>query len=64
MSKDKSVSGDAVKEIWVHSPPGGSIYIEPISGDAIPYEGRKVFETPFWKRRINAGDVIKGKPKK
>ncbi len=60
MAKQKN----QIKEITVRSPEGGTIYQEPISGDVIPYEGKRVPLKSFWKRRLRDGDVVTGKSKR
>lgn len=47
-----------VKEIMVKTPDVSSVFIEPVSGFKVSYEGTMVPNTPFWQRRVMNGDVL------
>jgi len=39
-------------------PAPGRLVPDPESGDLLPADGRGVIDSPYWRRRINDGDVI------
>jgi len=47
-----------LNEIVVASPQGGTIYREPVSGDTVPYEGKIVPDTPFWRLIVSQKLVL------
>jgi hypothetical protein len=58
MPKKQTLATAKIKELYVASPEGGTIYVEPVSGVQIPYKGDFVPDLPFWRRRIDANDVV------
>lgn len=43
-------------------PEKGRSVPDPARGDLLPVKGRNVEMTPYWHRRLAAGDVKKSKP--